>query len=132
MTSPRKACVTIAAASSRSRSRTKAFAAAFRARHDSAPTPWAAESCDAVRFTAHGLTANRDDGRSTLRLQLLRSPWQGITRRISFDATSKYFQVEEDSRGSCTACPRVPLGSLPAPTTSASRGRVNSRGDIHP
>ncbi|MFD2685416.1 ABC transporter substrate-binding protein [Streptomyces phyllanthi] len=79
--------------------RTKAFAAAFRARHERAPGPWAAEAYDAVRFAAHGLASVGDDGRSALRSELLRRPWQGITRLMSFDATSQYFGVEDDSGG---------------------------------
>ncbi|MGW0583323.1 protein kinase domain-containing protein [Streptomyces sp. NPDC002920] len=80
-------------------SRTKAFAGAFRARHGRAPGPWAAEAYDAVRFAAHGLASVGDDGRSALRSELLRRPWQGITRLVSFDATSQYFQVGDDSGG---------------------------------
>ncbi|WP_329534306.1 bifunctional serine/threonine-protein kinase/ABC transporter substrate-binding protein [Streptomyces sp. NBC_01450] len=68
--------------------RTKAFAAAFRARHGHAPGPWAAEAYDAVRFAAHGLASVGDDGRTTLRSELLRRSWQGITRRMSFDAAT--------------------------------------------
>ncbi|MEU9291983.1 ABC transporter substrate-binding protein [Streptomyces sp. NPDC048275] len=55
-------------------SRTKAFAAAFRARHGHAPGPWTAEAYDAVRFAAHGLASISDDGRSALRSELLRRP----------------------------------------------------------
>ncbi|MFD4601257.1 ABC transporter substrate-binding protein [Streptomyces sp. NPDC058464] len=77
--------------------RTKAFAAAFRTRHGQAPGPWAAEAYDAVRFAAQGLASLGDDDRSALRGELLRSPWQGITRRIAFDAVEQYFQVEEDT-----------------------------------
>ncbi|MGW1777912.1 protein kinase domain-containing protein [Streptomyces sp. NPDC002143] len=80
-------------------SRTAAFAAAFRARHKAAPGPWAAEAYDAVRFAAQGLASVGDDGRSALRSELLRRPWQGITRRMSFDAGSQFFQVGEDSGG---------------------------------
>ncbi|WP_262007427.1 bifunctional serine/threonine-protein kinase/ABC transporter substrate-binding protein [Streptomyces sp. FIT100] len=80
-------------------SRTKEFAAAFRARHAGAPGPWAAEAYDAVRFAAHGLGAVGDGGRSTLRSELLRRPWQGITRRVSFEPTLQYFQGGDDSGG---------------------------------
>ncbi|MFD3581520.1 ABC transporter substrate-binding protein [Streptomyces sp. NPDC058683] len=80
-------------------SRTKAFAAAFRARHGQPPGPWAAEAYDAVRFAAHGLAAVGDDGRSALRSELLRRPWQGITRRVSFDAASQFFEAGDDSDG---------------------------------
>ncbi|CAM5303696.1 Leucine-binding protein domain-containing protein OS=Streptomyces aurantiogriseus OX=66870 GN=GCM10010251_96730 PE=3 SV=1 [Streptomyces aurantiogriseus] len=80
-------------------SRTKAFAAAFRACHERAPGPWAAEAYDAVRFAAHGLASVGDSGRSALRSELLRRPWQGITRLMSFDAASQYFGVENDSGG---------------------------------
>lgn len=80
-------------------SRTAAFAAAFRARHKAAPGPWAAEAYDAVRFAAQGLASVGDDGRSALRSELLRRPWQGITRRMSFDSDSQFFQVGEDSGG---------------------------------
>ncbi|MFE7836095.1 bifunctional serine/threonine-protein kinase/ABC transporter substrate-binding protein [Streptomyces sp. NPDC057474] len=80
--------------------RTKAFAAAYRARNaGAAPGPWAAEAYDAVRFAAQGLASVGDDGRSALRSELLRRPWQGITRRMSFDATSQFFQVGDDSGG---------------------------------
>ncbi|WP_179203332.1 ABC transporter substrate-binding protein, partial [Streptomyces griseiscabiei] len=80
--------------------RTRAFAAAFRARHaGAAPGPWAAEAYDAVRFAAQGLASVGDDGRSALRSELLRRPWQGITRRIGFDASLQYFQVGDDSGG---------------------------------
>ncbi|MEU2434186.1 ABC transporter substrate-binding protein [Streptomyces sp. NPDC007861] len=80
-------------------SRTKEFAATFRARHGGAPGPWAAEAYDAVRFAAHGLGAVGDGGRSTLRSELLRRPWQGITRRVSFEPTLQYFQGGDDSGG---------------------------------
>ncbi|WP_210588581.1 bifunctional serine/threonine-protein kinase/ABC transporter substrate-binding protein [Streptomyces sp. GESEQ-35] len=76
--------------------RTKAFAAAFRTRYKRAPGPWAAEAYDAVRFAAQGLAHLDDDGRSTLRSVLLRRPWQGITRRVSFDAANQYFQANDD------------------------------------
>ncbi|MBG0850348.1 ABC transporter substrate-binding protein [Streptomyces spinoverrucosus] len=77
--------------------RTKAFAAAFRARHGQAPGPWAAEAYDAVRFAAQGLASLGDDDRRALRAVLLRRPWQGITRRIAFDAVWQYFKAEEDA-----------------------------------
>ncbi|MET9089006.1 ABC transporter substrate-binding protein [Streptomyces sp. NPDC004237] len=77
--------------------RTEAFAAAFRARHGQAPGPWAAEAYDAVRFAAQGLTRLGDDDRSALRGLLLRRPWQGITRRVAFDAADQFFQVQEDT-----------------------------------
>ncbi|MGW3413419.1 protein kinase domain-containing protein [Streptomyces sp. NPDC000888] len=80
-------------------SRTKAFAAAFRARHGRAPGAWAAEAYDAVRFAAHGLASVGDDGRTTLRSELLRRPWQGITRLMSFDASSQNFKAGEDGGG---------------------------------
>ncbi|MFG3660135.1 ABC transporter substrate-binding protein [Streptomyces sp. NPDC047706] len=76
--------------------RTRAFAAAHRDRHGAAPAPWAAEAYDAVRFAAHGLAAAGADGRSALRSELLRRPWQGITRRVSFDAGGQYFEAAED------------------------------------
>jgi hypothetical protein len=60
---------------------------------------WAAEAYDAVRFAAHGLVSVGDDGRTTLRSELLRRPWQGITRRMSFDAATQYFQVDEGNGG---------------------------------
>jgi len=75
---------------------TKAFTAAFRARHGHPPGPWAAEAYDAVRFAAHGLATVGDDGRSALRSELLRRPWQGITRRVGFDGTSQVFQTGND------------------------------------
>ncbi|WP_405594237.1 bifunctional serine/threonine-protein kinase/ABC transporter substrate-binding protein [Streptomyces sp. NBC_01092] len=77
--------------------RTKAFTAAHRARFGTAPAPWAAEAYDTVRFAAHGLTATGDAPRSVLRSELLRSPWQGITRRVSYDADSEFFHALEDS-----------------------------------
>ncbi|WP_406355052.1 protein kinase domain-containing protein [Streptomyces sp. NBC_00658] len=80
-------------------SRTKAFAAAFRARHGRAPGAWAAEAYDAVRFAAHGLASVGDDGRSALRSELLRRPWQGITRLMSFDASTQNFKADEDGGG---------------------------------
>ncbi|MBK3565967.1 ABC transporter substrate-binding protein, partial [Streptomyces sp. MBT62] len=79
--------------------RTKAFAAAFRARHGHAPGPWAAEAYDAVRFAAHGLASVDDDGRTALRSELLRRPWQGITRLMSFDASTQDFKAGDDGGG---------------------------------
>ena len=79
--------------------RTKAFAAAFRAHHGHAPGPWAAEAYDAVRFAAHGLASVGDDGRSALRSELLRRPWQGITRLMSFDASTQDFEAADDGGG---------------------------------
>ncbi|WP_308310671.1 bifunctional serine/threonine-protein kinase/ABC transporter substrate-binding protein [Streptomyces sp. GbtcB6] len=76
--------------------RTKAFAAAFRTRHGHPPGPWAAEAYDAVRYAAQGLAALDGDGRSVLRSELLRRPWQGITRRVSFDATDQFFEANDD------------------------------------
>ncbi|MFD7433024.1 bifunctional serine/threonine-protein kinase/ABC transporter substrate-binding protein [Streptomyces sp. NPDC059861] len=76
--------------------RTKAFAAAHRDRHGTAPAPWAAEAYDAVRFAAYGLRAAGADGRSVLRAELLRRPWQGITRRVSFNAGGQFFDTPED------------------------------------
>ncbi|WAZ26217.1 bifunctional serine/threonine-protein kinase/ABC transporter substrate-binding protein [Streptomyces cinnabarinus] len=77
--------------------RIKAFTAAHRARFGAAPAPWAAEAYDAVRFVAHGLTAAGDDARSALRSELLRHPWQGITRRASYDRDSQFFVTGEDA-----------------------------------
>ncbi|MBK3577434.1 ABC transporter substrate-binding protein [Streptomyces sp. MBT65] len=79
--------------------RTKAFAAAFRARHGHAPGPWAAEAYDAVRYAAHGLASVGDDGRTALRSELLRRPWQGITRLMDFDAATQYFETGDDGGG---------------------------------
>jgi ABC-type branched-subunit amino acid transport system substrate-binding protein len=79
--------------------RTKTFAATFRARHGHAPGPWAAEAYDAVRFAAHGLASVGDDGRTALRSELLRRPWQGITRLMSFDASTQFFQAGDDGGG---------------------------------
>ncbi|WP_406118362.1 protein kinase domain-containing protein [Streptomyces sp. NBC_00989] len=79
--------------------RTRAFAAAFRTRHGHAPGPWAAEAFDAVRFAAHGLASVGDDGRTALRSELLRRPWQGITRLMSFDASTQYFVTGDDGGG---------------------------------
>lgn len=77
--------------------RVRAFTAAHRARFGAAPAPWAAEAYDAVRFAVHGLTALGDDDRSVLRSELLRRPWQGITRKVSYDADSEFFEAQEDA-----------------------------------
>ncbi|KUJ35922.1 hypothetical protein AB0N87_38560 [Streptomyces sp. NPDC093228] len=68
-----------------------------RARYGTAPVPWAAEAYDAVRFAAHGLTAAGDYARSAVRSELLRHSWQGITRRISYDPDSQFFEAVEDA-----------------------------------
>nr|WP_252981137.1 ABC transporter substrate-binding protein [Streptomyces chartreusis] len=77
--------------------RVKAFTAAHRARFGAAPAPWAAEAYDTVRFGAHGLAAAGDDGRSVLRSELLRRSWQGITRKVSYDPDSEFFESQEDA-----------------------------------
>lgn len=77
--------------------RIKAFTAAHRARFGAAPAPWAAEAYDTVRFAAHGLTASGDDDRSVLRSELLRRSWQGITRKVSYDPDSEFFEAQEDA-----------------------------------
>ncbi|MFE0677127.1 bifunctional serine/threonine-protein kinase/ABC transporter substrate-binding protein [Streptomyces sp. NPDC058867] len=77
--------------------RVKAFTAAHRDRYGTAPAPWAAEAYDAVRFVAHGLAGAGDDPRSSLRSELLRGPWQGITRRMSYDADSWFFETVQDA-----------------------------------
>ncbi|MGW4869683.1 bifunctional serine/threonine-protein kinase/ABC transporter substrate-binding protein [Streptomyces chartreusis] len=77
--------------------RVKAFTAAHRARFGAAPGPWAAEAYDTVRFGAHGLTAAGDDDRSVLRSELLRRSWQGITRKVSYDPDSEFFEAQEDA-----------------------------------
>ncbi|MFF0107318.1 bifunctional serine/threonine-protein kinase/ABC transporter substrate-binding protein [Streptomyces hirsutus] len=79
---------------------TKAFAASYRRRHRRAPTPWAAEAYDAVRFAAHGLASADGDGgggRPALRAELLRRPWQGITRRVAFDPDGHFFEANDDA-----------------------------------
>ncbi|MGY3200069.1 ABC transporter substrate-binding protein [Streptomyces sp. TE5632] len=58
--------------------------------------PWAAEAYGAVRFAAHGLAATGGDGRSALRAELLRRPWQGITRRVAFDPDGHFFEPNDD------------------------------------
>ncbi|SDD90997.1 bifunctional serine/threonine-protein kinase/ABC transporter substrate-binding protein [Streptomyces prasinopilosus] len=75
---------------------TGAFAASYRRRHRHAPAPWAAEAYDAVRFAAHGLAATDGDGRYALRAELLRRPWQGITRRVAFDPDGHFFEANDD------------------------------------
>ncbi|MFD3453856.1 bifunctional serine/threonine-protein kinase/ABC transporter substrate-binding protein [Streptomyces sp. NPDC058691] len=78
-------------------SRLRAFAAAYQARHHSAPGPWAAEAYDAVRYAAHGLAAPGGDGhRESLRAELLRAPWQGITRRLSYESQVQYLETGQD------------------------------------
>lgn len=77
--------------------RVKAFTAAHRARFGAAPAAWAAEAYDTVRFAAHGLTAAGDDDRSVLRSELLRRSWQGITRKVSYDPDSEFFEAQEDA-----------------------------------
>ncbi|MFE1442306.1 bifunctional serine/threonine-protein kinase/ABC transporter substrate-binding protein [Streptomyces sp. NPDC058739] len=74
-----------------------AFTAAHRDRFGTAPAPWAAEAYDAVRFAAHGLTAAGDDPRTALRAELLRDPWQGVTRRVGYDDSSEFFRTDEDA-----------------------------------
>lgn len=76
--------------------RGKTFAKAHRDRYGTAPAPWAAEAYDTVRFAAHGLTAAGDEARATLRSELLRKPWQGITRRVSYDADGGFFEALDD------------------------------------
>ncbi|MFI8182356.1 bifunctional serine/threonine-protein kinase/ABC transporter substrate-binding protein [Actinacidiphila glaucinigra] len=76
--------------------RTRAFASAYRTRHRTAPGPWAAEAYDAVRFAAHGLSAGSGDGRESLRAELLRAPWQGITRRFSYESQSQFLETGQD------------------------------------
>ncbi|MEU9658972.1 bifunctional serine/threonine-protein kinase/ABC transporter substrate-binding protein [Streptomyces chartreusis] len=77
--------------------RIKAFTKAHRARFGAAPAAWAAEAYDTVRFAAHGLTAAGDDDRSVLRSELLRRSWQGITRKVSYDPDSEFFEAQEDA-----------------------------------
>lgn len=77
--------------------RMKAFTAAHRARYRTAPAPWAAEAYDTVRFAVHGLTAAGEDARSALRAELLRHPWQGLTRKVSYDADNEFFVAREDA-----------------------------------
>ncbi|MFI1422154.1 ABC transporter substrate-binding protein [Streptomyces sp. NPDC020731] len=79
--------------------RTRAFATAHRDRHGRSPAPWAAEAYDAVRFAAHGLTAAGDDGPAALRSELLRRPWQGITRRIAYNPGGPFYDTDRDGGG---------------------------------
>ncbi|GGW97979.1 hypothetical protein GCM10010297_19430 [Streptomyces malachitofuscus] len=76
--------------------RLRSFAVAHRERHGRSPAPWAAEAYDAVRFAAHGLTAAGDDGPSALRSELMRRPWQGITRRIAYHAGGQFYDTDRD------------------------------------
>ncbi|MFF4895304.1 bifunctional serine/threonine-protein kinase/ABC transporter substrate-binding protein [Streptomyces sp. NPDC001068] len=75
---------------------TRAFAAAYRGRHRTAPPPWAAEAYDAVRYAAHGLAGLGGGERDALRAELLREPWQGITRRFSYESQSQYLRTGTD------------------------------------
>ncbi|WP_030866819.1 ABC transporter substrate-binding protein [Streptomyces sp. NRRL S-37] len=74
----------------------RAFAAAHRERHGDSPAPWAAEAYDAVRFAVHGLADAGADGPSALRSELLRAPWQGITRRFSYDPGGQFYAADRD------------------------------------
>ncbi|MGW2124452.1 bifunctional serine/threonine-protein kinase/ABC transporter substrate-binding protein [Streptomyces sp. SM1] len=76
--------------------RIRAFATAHRDRYGRSPAPWAAEAYDAVRFAAHGLAAAGDDGPGTLRSELLRDPWQGITRRVAYDPGAHFYDTDRD------------------------------------
>ncbi|GGS54903.1 hypothetical protein GCM10010285_38150 [Streptomyces pseudogriseolus] len=76
--------------------RLRTFAAAHRELHGDSPAPWAAEAYDAVRFAAHGLTEAGDDGPSALRSELLRAPWQGVTRRFSYDPGGQFYDADRD------------------------------------
>jgi ABC-type branched-subunit amino acid transport system substrate-binding protein len=76
--------------------RLRTFAAAHRERHGGSPAPWAAEAYDAVRFAAHGLADAGADGPSALRSELLRAPWQGITRRFSYDPGGQFYDANRD------------------------------------
>ncbi|MFD3590208.1 bifunctional serine/threonine-protein kinase/ABC transporter substrate-binding protein [Streptomyces sp. NPDC058683] len=76
--------------------RTRAFAAAYRSRYRTAPPPWAAEAYDAVRYAAHGLAAPGGGERESLRAELLRAPWQGITRRYKYESQSQYLETGQD------------------------------------
>ncbi|MFK0280688.1 bifunctional serine/threonine-protein kinase/ABC transporter substrate-binding protein [Streptomyces sp. NPDC090499] len=76
--------------------KTRAFAAAYRTRYGKAPPPWAAEAYDAVGYAAHGLAAPSSDERESLRAELMRSPWQGITRRYSYESQTQYLQTDQD------------------------------------
>ncbi|WP_217548063.1 bifunctional serine/threonine-protein kinase/ABC transporter substrate-binding protein [Streptomyces sp. GbtcB6] len=76
--------------------KTRTFAAAYRTRYRTAPPPWAAEAYDAVGYAAHGLAAPGGDQRESLRAELLRKPWQGITRRYSYESQSQYLETGQD------------------------------------
>ncbi|MGW1209416.1 bifunctional serine/threonine-protein kinase/ABC transporter substrate-binding protein [Streptomyces sp. NPDC002499] len=76
--------------------RTRSFTTAYRARYRTAPPPWAAEAYDAVRFTAQGLATQGGTGRVSLRAQLLRKPWQGITRLFAYDSQSQFLKTDKD------------------------------------
>ena len=76
--------------------RTRSFATAYRARYRTAPPPWAAEAYDAVRYAVHGLAEPGGEGREGLRAELLRVPWQGITRRLSYESQSQYLVTDRD------------------------------------
>ncbi|MFJ9558915.1 bifunctional serine/threonine-protein kinase/ABC transporter substrate-binding protein [Streptomyces fuscichromogenes] len=76
--------------------RTRTFAAAYRTRHRTAAPPWAAEAYDAVGYAAHGLAAPGGDERESLRAELLRRPWQGITRRYSYESQTQYLETDQD------------------------------------
>ncbi|MFF7467781.1 ABC transporter substrate-binding protein [Streptomyces sp. NPDC008092] len=76
--------------------KTRAFAAAYRSRYRTAPPPWAAEAYDGVGFAAQGLAAPGSDQRESLRAELLRKPWQGITRRYSYESQVQYLETGQD------------------------------------
>ncbi|MEU9344108.1 bifunctional serine/threonine-protein kinase/ABC transporter substrate-binding protein [Streptomyces sp. NPDC048278] len=76
--------------------KTRAFAAAYRTRYRTAPPPWAAEAYDAVGYAAHGLAAPSSDERESLRAELMRRPWQGITRRYSYESQTQYLETDQD------------------------------------
>ena len=78
---------------------TKAFAGQRTPTRDARRAPWAAQAYDAVRFATQGLASVGDDGRTALHSELLRRPWQGITRLIGFGATTQFFQADEDGGG---------------------------------
>ncbi|MFD8817811.1 bifunctional serine/threonine-protein kinase/ABC transporter substrate-binding protein [Streptomyces sp. NPDC059627] len=76
--------------------KTRTFATAYRTRYRTAPPPWAAEAYDAVGYAAHGLAAPGGDQRESLRAELLRRPWQGITRRYSYESQDQYLETGQD------------------------------------
>ncbi|GGN42346.1 hypothetical protein GCM10011578_091580 [Streptomyces fuscichromogenes] len=76
--------------------RTRTFAAAYRTRYRTAAPAWAAEAYDAVDYAAHGLAAPGGDERESLRAELLRRPWQGITRRFSYESQTQYLETDQD------------------------------------